>query len=77
MEVGFHTIHFSPMFGGSAQILDVIGLTADAGFGAIGLDQASVAAHVAANGAVEDVAAAIARSRAPLHRRARPGPGRR
>ena len=59
MEVGFHTIHFSPMFGGSAQIMDVIGLTADAGFGAIGLDQASVAAHVAANGAVEDVAAAI------------------
>jgi sugar phosphate isomerase/epimerase len=52
---GFHTIHYSPMFGGSAPVLDVIRLAADAGFDAIGVDLASVTAH----GSVDDVAGAI------------------
>jgi sugar phosphate isomerase/epimerase len=54
-EVGFHTIHFSPMFGGSAPVLDVIRLTGAAGFDAVGIDLASVEAH----GAAADVATAI------------------
>jgi sugar phosphate isomerase/epimerase len=56
VEVGFHTIHFSPMFGGSATALDVIRLTAAAGFDAIGVDAAIVEAH----GSAADIAAAIA-----------------
>jgi sugar phosphate isomerase/epimerase len=55
MRLGFHTVHFSPMFGGSAPILDVIAETGRAGFDAIGLDLASVDA----GGPVSDVAAAI------------------
>jgi sugar phosphate isomerase/epimerase len=56
MRLGFHTIHFSPMFGGSAPILDVIAETGAAGFDAIGVDLASVDAGAS----VRDVAAAIA-----------------
>jgi sugar phosphate isomerase/epimerase len=54
-RLGFHTIHFSPMFGASAPVLDVIGHTAEAGFDAIGLDLASVTAH----GSAADIAPAI------------------
>lgn len=58
MRFGFHTIHFSPMFGGSAAILDVIAETGAAGFDAIGLDLASVDAARSTSAA--DMAAAIA-----------------
>jgi sugar phosphate isomerase/epimerase len=58
VRFGFHTIHFSPMFGGSAPILDVISETGAAGFDAIGLDLASVDA--ARSTSTTDVAAAIA-----------------
>ncbi len=53
---GFHTVHFSPMFGADAPLLDVINATADAGFDAIGIDLPSVDAH----GSVETVAAVVA-----------------
>lgn len=53
---GFHSVHFSPMFGGTAPLLDVIQLTAAAGFDAIGLDLPSVDVH----GPVDEIAAAIA-----------------
>lgn len=56
MRFGFHTIHFSPMFGGSAPVLDVIAATGAAGFHAIGVDLASVDAC----GSIPDVARAIA-----------------
>lgn len=54
MELGFHTIHFSPTFGGTAPLLDVLQATADSGFDAIGFDLASIDAHVAAGGTVEE-----------------------
>jgi sugar phosphate isomerase/epimerase len=59
MRFGFHTIHFSPMFGATAPLLDVIGLTGTAGFDAIGIDLASVEAHVQGGGSVQEMAAAI------------------
>jgi len=52
---GFHTIHFSPLFGASVPLRDVIRLSAEAGFDAIGIDLASVRA----DGGVDDAAAAI------------------
>ena len=55
-RLGFHTIHYSPMFGASAPLLEVIRHTAAAGFDAIGVDQASVQAH----GSVDDIGATIA-----------------
>ena len=60
MRFGFHTIHFSPMFGGCAPVLDVVGATGDAGFDTIGVDLVSVDAHVAAGGTVAGLAAAVA-----------------
>ena len=60
MRFGFHTIHFSPTFGGCAPVLDVVGATGDAGFDTIGVDLASVDAHVAAGGTVAGMAAAVA-----------------
>jgi sugar phosphate isomerase/epimerase len=60
VELGFHTIHFSPMFGGAASLPDVIRATATAGFDAIGADLASVEAHVAAGGSVGEIAATVA-----------------
>lgn len=54
VELGFHTIHFSPTFGGTAPLLDVLQATADSGFDAIGFDLASIDAHVAAGGTVEE-----------------------
>jgi sugar phosphate isomerase/epimerase len=53
--LGFHTIHFSPLFGGSAPVLEVIRLTADAGFDAIGLDLPAVEA----SSSIDGVAAAL------------------
>ena len=53
---GFHTVHFSPMFGGAVPLLDVVRRTASVGFDAIGIDLLSVAAH----GRVDEVAAVIA-----------------
>lgn len=55
VQTGFHTIHFSPMFGAAASVVEVIRLTGAAGFDAIGVDAASVQAH----GAVDEVAGAI------------------
>jgi sugar phosphate isomerase/epimerase len=60
VELGFHTIHFSPLFGGRAPLLSVIEEAGRAGFTAIGVDEASVAAHVAAGGSVDDVGSALA-----------------
>ena len=60
MELGFHTIHFSPMFGGSAPLLDVLQATADSGFDAVGFDLASIDAHVAAGGTVEEIVTLLA-----------------
>jgi len=60
MRFGFHTIHFSPMFGGNGALLDVIAATAAAGFDAIGIDLPSVEAHVETGGSVDQVADAIA-----------------
>lgn len=57
--VAFHSIHFSPLFGTCAPILDVIAETAAAGFTAIGLDRASIEGHVEAGGSVDDVATAL------------------
>ena len=55
---GFHTVHFSPMFGGAVPLLDVVRRTASVGFDAIGIDLRSVAVH----GRVDEVAAVIADS---------------
>lgn len=59
VSLGFHTIHFSPMFGGDAPILEVIRITGAAGFDAIGVDLASIDAHLAGGGTVAEVASAI------------------
>ncbi len=59
VRFGFHTVHFSSMFGGDVPLLEVIDATAAAGFDAIGVDLASIDAHVAAGGTVEEVAGAL------------------
>ena len=52
---GFHTIHYSPRFGASVPVHEVIRLSAASGFDAIGIDLASVGT----DGGVDDVAAQI------------------
>jgi sugar phosphate isomerase/epimerase len=59
VRFGFHTVHFSSMFGGDVPLLEVIDATAAAGFDAIGVDLASIDAHVTAGGTVEEVTAAL------------------
>ena len=50
---GFETAQFSPMFGASAPLDDVLVAARGAGFTEVGVDLASVEAHVAAGGTVE------------------------
>lgn len=56
---GFHTSHFSPMFGGHGASLDVIAAAGRAGFGAIGLDVGTIAADRAHGVTVEQMRAAL------------------
>lgn len=59
MELGFHTIHFSPVFGGTARLADVVDAAIDAGFDAMGFDLASVDAHLSSGGTIAGIAAQL------------------
>src|SRR5687767_10477953 len=50
----FHTIHWSPAFGGHADLAAIV--AAAAGFGLIGLDLATVDAYVADGGSLDALA---------------------
>jgi sugar phosphate isomerase/epimerase len=54
--LGFHTIHFSPMFGGRGELERVIDATSEAGFGWLGLDLASVDEYRSRHGHADDLA---------------------
>ena len=60
MEIGFHTIHFSPVFGGTTPLLDVLAITARAGFDVVGLDLPSVDAFLGGGGTVDEIVGAYA-----------------
>lgn len=63
VSLGFHTTHYSPMFGGTSSAVDVIRASASAGFTHVGLDLASIEAHVASGGRVEELADVLNESR--------------
>src|SRR5687767_8684699 len=42
--LSFHSLHYSPMFGGHAALVDVLDAAAAAGFTSMGVDLASIAA---------------------------------
>ena len=60
MRLGFHSIHFSPVFGGNAPLSDVVAGAAAAGFRYIGLDLPAIDAEVASGGSVETIAGLLA-----------------
>ena len=60
MSLAFHTLHYSPLTGGSAPLLEVVAATATAGFQSIGLDVPSIDAHLAQGGRLEEVADSLA-----------------
>lgn len=52
----FHTIHWSPSFGGRPDVPAIVHAAADAGFGLIGLDLGTVDAYVACGGTLDSLA---------------------
>jgi 4-hydroxyphenylpyruvate dioxygenase len=50
MDLAFHSIHYSPFFGGTTPLFDVLAATAAAGVSHIGLDLWSIDAYVAGSG---------------------------
>jgi sugar phosphate isomerase/epimerase len=59
MQLSFHSLHFTPLFGGTASLLDVLAGTAAGGFRSIGLDLWSIDAHLATGGTVASVRRAM------------------
>jgi sugar phosphate isomerase/epimerase len=55
VDLAFHSIHYSPFFGGTTPLLDVLGATAAAGFRHVGLDLWSIDASVAGGAPVEAI----------------------
>lgn len=51
-----HTIHWSPSFGGRPDLPAIVRATADAGFGLLGLDLATVDSYVAGGGSLPALA---------------------
>ena len=56
----FHTIHWSPVFGGRPDLPAIVAAAADAGFGLIGLDLPTVDAYVAGGGSLDALARLLA-----------------
>src|SRR3977135_1764144 len=59
MNLAFHSIHFSPMFGGNALLPDVVSAAREAGFDHIGLDAPSIEAFLGQGAALQDLRDAL------------------
>jgi sugar phosphate isomerase/epimerase len=59
VKLGFHTIHFSPSFGGAEACNAVIKACAQVGFDAVGFDVWSLDAHLKSGGSVEQLGETI------------------
>jgi sugar phosphate isomerase/epimerase len=59
MQLPFHSLHFTPLFGGTASLLDVLAGAAAGGFRSIGLDLWSIDAHLATGGTAASVRRAL------------------
>jgi sugar phosphate isomerase/epimerase len=59
MRLAFHTLHYSPAFGGTADLDDLLEATKSAGFADIGLDLPFVDARVAEGMTVDAISAAL------------------
>jgi sugar phosphate isomerase/epimerase len=55
VKLAFHSIHFTPFFGATSPLVDVLAATARAGFHQVGLDLWSVDAHLAAGGTLASI----------------------
>jgi sugar phosphate isomerase/epimerase len=60
VDLAFHTLHFSPMFGGAVPLLETLSAAHHAGFGYIGLDVPSIEAFVDQGASLDDLADALA-----------------
>jgi sugar phosphate isomerase/epimerase len=60
VDLAFHTLHFSPMFGGAVPLLETLSAAHQAGFAYIGLDVPSVEAFVDQGASLDDLADALA-----------------
>ena len=59
MQLSFHSLHVTPVFGVTASLLDVLAGTAAGGFRSIGLDLWSIDAHLATGGTGASVRRAL------------------
>src|SRR5688572_12907355 len=55
MQIAFHSVQFSPMFGGTTRLVDVLSAAQSAGFRNVGLDTASIRAFVESGGRVDEI----------------------
>lgn len=59
MDLAFHSIHFSPMFGASVPLVDTLAAAQSAGFGHIGLDVPSIEEFLDTGASLEDLRDAL------------------
>jgi sugar phosphate isomerase/epimerase len=59
MNLAFHSIHFSPMFGGNVLLPDVVSAARDGGFDHIGLDVPSIEAFLGQGASLQDLRDAL------------------